>query len=84
MTSPTVSATGTPDGLPDGTLSTATPPRKRVLLAAPRGYCAGVERAVETVERLLDLHGPPIYVRKQIVHNIHVVRELEDRGAIFV
>ena len=57
---------------------------KRVLLASPRGYCAGVERAVETVERLLDLHGPPIYVRKQIVHNAHVVRELEARGAIFV
>ncbi|HET9322629.1 MAG TPA: 4-hydroxy-3-methylbut-2-enyl diphosphate reductase [Gaiellaceae bacterium] len=57
---------------------------ERVLLASPRGYCAGVERAVETVERLLDLHGPPIYVRKQIVHNLHVVRELEDRGAIFV
>jgi 4-hydroxy-3-methylbut-2-enyl diphosphate reductase len=57
---------------------------KRVLLASPRGYCAGVERAVETVERLLDLHGPPIYVRKQIVHNAHVVRELEERGAIFV
>ena len=54
------------------------------MLASPRGYCAGVERAVETVERLLDLHGPPIYVRKQIVHNIHVVRELEERGAIFV
>jgi 4-hydroxy-3-methylbut-2-en-1-yl diphosphate reductase len=57
---------------------------ERVLLASPRGYCAGVERAVETVERLLDLHGPPIYVRKQIVHNLHVVRELEERGAIFV
>ena len=57
---------------------------ERVLLASPRGYCAGVERAVETVERLLDLHGPPIYVRKQIVHNAHVVRELEERGAIFV
>jgi 4-hydroxy-3-methylbut-2-en-1-yl diphosphate reductase len=57
---------------------------KRVLLASPRGYCAGVERAVDTVERLLDLHGPPIYVRKQIVHNAHVVRELEGRGAIFV
>jgi 4-hydroxy-3-methylbut-2-en-1-yl diphosphate reductase len=57
---------------------------ERVLLASPRGYCAGVERAVETVERLLDLHGPPIYVRKQIVHNSHVVRELEERGAIFV
>jgi 4-hydroxy-3-methylbut-2-enyl diphosphate reductase len=57
---------------------------KRVLLASPRGYCAGVERAVETVERLLDLHGPPVYVRKQIVHNAHVVRELEERGAVFV
>jgi 4-hydroxy-3-methylbut-2-enyl diphosphate reductase len=56
----------------------------RVLLASPRGYCAGVERAVESVERLLDLHGPPVYVRKQIVHNAHVVRELEGRGAIFV
>jgi 4-hydroxy-3-methylbut-2-en-1-yl diphosphate reductase len=57
---------------------------KRVLLASPRGYCAGVERAVETVERALDLYGAPVYVRKQIVHNIHVVRELETRGAIFV
>ena len=57
---------------------------KRVLLASPRGYCAGVERAVETVERALDLYGAPVYVRKQIVHNIHVVRELEARGAIFV
>jgi 4-hydroxy-3-methylbut-2-enyl diphosphate reductase len=57
---------------------------KRVLLASPRGYCAGVERAVDTVEQLLDLHGPPVYVRKQIVHNAHVVRDLEARGAIFV
>jgi 4-hydroxy-3-methylbut-2-en-1-yl diphosphate reductase len=57
---------------------------KRLLLASPRGYCAGVERAVETVERLLDLHGPPVYVRKQIVHNWHVVRDLEARGAAFV
>ncbi len=57
---------------------------ERVLLAAPRGYCAGVERAVETVERALELYGAPVYVRKQIVHNIHVVRELEARGAIFV
>jgi len=57
---------------------------KRVLLASPRGYCAGVERAVETVERALHLYGPPVYVRKQIVHNLHVVRELEARGAIFV
>jgi 4-hydroxy-3-methylbut-2-enyl diphosphate reductase len=57
---------------------------QRVLLASPRGYCAGVERAVETVERALELYGPPVYVRKQIVHNAHVVRELEQRGAIFV
>jgi 4-hydroxy-3-methylbut-2-enyl diphosphate reductase len=56
----------------------------KVLLAAPRGYCAGVERAVETVERTLALHGPPIYVRKQIVHNLHVVQQLEAKGAIFV
>jgi len=57
---------------------------ERVLLASPRGYCAGVERAVETVERALDRHGAPVYVRKQIVHNAHVVRELEERGAVFV
>ena len=57
---------------------------EKVLLASPRGYCAGVERAVETVEKALDLYGRPIYVRKQIVHNLHVVRDLEARGAIFV
>jgi 4-hydroxy-3-methylbut-2-enyl diphosphate reductase len=57
---------------------------RRVLLAAPRGYCAGVDRAVQTVEKALDLYGPPVYVRKQIVHNRHVVETLEDRGAIFV
>ena len=57
---------------------------KRVLLASPRGYCAGVERAVETVERALRLYGPPVYVRRQIVHNAHVVRDLETRGAVFV
>ena len=57
---------------------------QRVLLASPRGYCAGVERAVETVERALSLYGSPVYVRKQIVHNAHVVRELEERGAVFV
>jgi 4-hydroxy-3-methylbut-2-enyl diphosphate reductase len=57
---------------------------QRVLLASPRGYCAGVERAVETVELALEHYGPPVYVRKQIVHNIHVVRDLEARGAIFV
>ena len=61
----------------------ATFPR-RVLLAWPRGYCAGVERAVDTVERALRIYGPPVYVRKQIVHNIHVVRDLEAKGAIFV
>jgi 4-hydroxy-3-methylbut-2-enyl diphosphate reductase len=57
---------------------------KRVLLAAPRGYCAGVERAVEAVERALAKHGRPVYVRKQIVHNLHVVRDLETQGAVFV
>jgi 4-hydroxy-3-methylbut-2-enyl diphosphate reductase len=57
---------------------------RKVLLASPRGYCAGVERAVDTVEKALELYGPPVYVRKQIVHNLHVVRELEARGAIFV
>jgi 4-hydroxy-3-methylbut-2-en-1-yl diphosphate reductase len=57
---------------------------ERVLLASPRGYCAGVERAVETVALALEHYGPPVYVRKQIVHNIHVVRDLEARGAIFV
>jgi len=55
-----------------------------VLLAAPRGYCAGVERAVDAVERALAKHGSPVYVRKQIVHNLHVVRDLESKGAIFV
>ncbi|MFB7251931.1 4-hydroxy-3-methylbut-2-enyl diphosphate reductase [Microbacterium sp. NPDC056234] len=57
---------------------------KRVLLAAPRGYCAGVDRAVVAVEKALERYGAPVYVRKQIVHNIHVVTELEDKGAIFV
>jgi 4-hydroxy-3-methylbut-2-enyl diphosphate reductase len=55
-----------------------------VLLATPRGYCAGVERAVDAVERALERHGPPVYVRKQIVHNLHVVRDLEAKGAVFV
>jgi 4-hydroxy-3-methylbut-2-en-1-yl diphosphate reductase len=59
-------------------------PHKRVLLAAPRGYCAGVDRAVEAVELALEQHGAPVYVRKQIVHNRHVVETLEARGAIFV
>jgi 4-hydroxy-3-methylbut-2-enyl diphosphate reductase len=57
---------------------------KRVLLAAPRGYCAGVDRAVVTVERALELYGPPVYVRKEIVHNKHVVMTLQERGAVFV
>ena len=57
---------------------------KRVLLAAPRGYCAGVDRAVVAVEKALERYGSPVYVRKQIVHNIHVVTELEKKGAIFV
>jgi len=59
-------------------------PVKRVLLAKPRGYCAGVDRAVQTVEQALDHYGAPVYVRKQIVHNLHVVRSLEARGAVFV
>ena len=63
-------------------LATAAP--KRVLLAAPRGYCAGVDRAVQTVERALEHYGAPVYVRKEIVHNKHVVEELSKRGAIFV
>jgi 4-hydroxy-3-methylbut-2-enyl diphosphate reductase len=57
---------------------------KRLVLASPRGYCAGVERAVEIVARALELHGAPVYVRKQIVHNAHVVRDFEERGAVFV
>jgi 4-hydroxy-3-methylbut-2-en-1-yl diphosphate reductase len=63
---------------------TGTTPRKRVLVAAPRGYCAGVDRAVITVEKALQVYGAPVYVRKQIVHNAHVVRTLEAKGAIFV
>jgi len=64
----------------------ATPEQapRRVLLARPRGYCAGVDRAVQTVEKALEVYGPPVYVRKQIVHNAHVVRSLEARGAVFV
>ena len=59
-------------------------PAKKVLLAAPRGYCAGVDRAIETVEKALDLYGAPVYVRKEIVHNKFVVQSLQERGAIFV
>ncbi|MBM3667117.1 MAG: 4-hydroxy-3-methylbut-2-enyl diphosphate reductase [Actinobacteria bacterium] len=69
--------------MPSSTSTDKTGP-KRVLLAAPRGYCAGVDRAVQTVEHALDLHGAPVYVRKEIVHNKHVVEELAKRGAIFV
>jgi 4-hydroxy-3-methylbut-2-enyl diphosphate reductase len=64
--------------------ATAQTGAKRVLLAKPRGYCAGVDRAVQTVEEALKLYGPPVYVRKQIVHNRHVVSTLEARGAVFV
>ncbi|HEY5187796.1 MAG TPA: 4-hydroxy-3-methylbut-2-enyl diphosphate reductase [Solirubrobacteraceae bacterium] len=61
-----------------------TPRPETLLLAAPRGYCAGVDRAVQTVERALELYGAPVYVRKEIVHNKHVVEQLRDRGAVFV
>ena len=61
-----------------------SPQSRRVLLAKPRGYCAGVDRAVQAVEKALERFGAPVYVRKQIVHNTHVVRSLEQRGAIFV
>jgi len=64
--------------------ATALNAPSRLLLAAPRGYCAGVDRAVQTVEHALELHGPPVYVRKEIVHNKHVVEQLTGRGAIFV
>jgi len=67
-----------------GTPTAITDAQRAVLLAAPRGYCAGVDRAVITVEKALDLYGAPVYVRKQIVHNKHVVANLESRGAIFV
>jgi len=64
--------------------ATQTHAPSRILLAAPRGYCAGVDRAVETVQKALDMYGPPVYVRKEIVHNKHVVEQLAERGAIFV
>src|SRR6266704_591618 len=57
---------------------------EKLLLASPRGYCAGVDRAVQTVERALEIHGRPVYVRKEIVHNKYVVAQLRERGAIFV
>ncbi|MFI9435600.1 MULTISPECIES: 4-hydroxy-3-methylbut-2-enyl diphosphate reductase [Streptosporangium] len=65
-------------------MTSETPATRRVLVARPRGYCAGVDRAVEAVEKALEQYGAPIYVRKQIVHNTHVVKTLEERGAIFV
>jgi 4-hydroxy-3-methylbut-2-enyl diphosphate reductase len=65
-------------------MNSVTSVPEKVLLAAPRGYCAGVDRAVQTVEHALDLYGPPVYVRKEIVHNKHVVEQLRSRGAIFV
>ena len=64
--------------------SAITSAPEKLLLAAPRGYCAGVDRAVQTVERALDLYGAPVYVRKEIVHNKHVVETLRDKGAVFV
>ncbi len=66
------------------TLPTMAGVPEKLLLAAPRGYCAGVDRAVQTVERALELHGAPVYVRKEIVHNKHVVEQLRERGAVFV
>src|SRR6202045_4819708 len=72
-------------GIPGATASVAEPVTgKRVLLAEPRGYCAGVDRAVETVERALEKHGAPVYVRHEIVHNRHVVDGLAKAGAVFV
>ncbi|MDT5138498.1 MAG: 4-hydroxy-3-methylbut-2-en-yl diphosphate reductase, partial [Mycobacterium sp.] len=75
-------------GIPGASISVSSvsgvPGRKRVLLAEPRGYCAGVDRAVETVERALEKHGAPVYVRHEIVHNKHVVDTLAAAGAVFV
>jgi 4-hydroxy-3-methylbut-2-enyl diphosphate reductase len=72
-------------GIPGAASSIVTPKTgKRVLLAEPRGYCAGVDRAVETVERALEKHGAPVYVRHEIVHNVHVVETLAKAGAVFV
>lgn len=79
---------GTTDTRQNDDTTAATPAdtagKKKVYLAAPRGYCAGVDRAVETVEKALEKHGEPLYVRKEIVHNKHVVKTFEERGVIFV
>jgi 4-hydroxy-3-methylbut-2-en-1-yl diphosphate reductase len=76
--------TATPPTLPAAESPSQATSHGRVLLARPRGYCAGVDRAVLTVEKALQVYGPPVYVRKQIVHNAHVVRRLEAEGAVFV
>src|SRR5439155_2254706 len=76
-----IASTASSGQLPSGTMKLVP---RGILLAWPGGYCAGVERAVDTVERALRIYGPPVYVRKQIVHNIHVVRDLEAKGAVFV
>ena len=73
-----------PGSMTEQTDMIAEPATKRVLLAEPRGYCAGVDRAVETVEKALEKHGAPLYMRKEIVHNKHVVEQFTDRGVIFV
>src|SRR6266508_5281871 len=65
-------------------MSVMAPSPEKLFLAAPRGYCAGVDRAVQSVEHALELHGAPVYVRKEIVHNKHVVEQLREREAIFV
>jgi 4-hydroxy-3-methylbut-2-enyl diphosphate reductase len=78
--SPSATATVADGSVSDG----AAEVRGRVLLAAPRGYCAGVDRAVIAVEKALERYGAPVYVRKQIVHNVHVVKRLEEQGAVFV
>src|SRR5918996_4376858 len=83
MIGPSVTAS-LPRRLPLYRMPAATHTPGKVLLAAPRGYCAGVDRAVQTVEHALEQYGPPVYVRKEIVHNKHVVRQLTKRGAIFV
>jgi len=83
---PSLGRATTPDLAADGSLTMRSMPAttRRVLLAKPRGYCAGVDRAVQTVELALERYGAPVYVRKQIVHNKHVVTALEQRGAVFV